>query len=82
MKTNLFIQLIQKLRSHTPVLGSAQIGRTKANQAYPANLNLINSPMAFCESELSNDFSPLMHQGFVSQTIRGLSPGISGASAA
>lgn len=82
MKTNLFIQLIQNLRSHTPVLGSAQIGRTKAKMAYPAKINLINSPMAFCESELSNDFSPLMHQGFVSQTIRGLSPSISGASAA
>lgn len=82
MKTNLFVQLIQNLRSSTPVLVSAQIGRTKAKQAYSANLNLINSPLAFSESELSSDFSPLMHQSIVSQTIRGLSPDFAGASAA
>lgn len=82
MKTNLFAHLIQQLRSSVPVLGTAQIGRTKAKPTYLANINMINSPSAFSESELSNDFSPLMHQGIVSQTIRGLSPGLSGASAA
>lgn len=82
MKTNLFVQLIQHLRSTVPVFGTAQIGRTKANQAYSATINMINSPLAFSESELSNDFSPLMHQGSVSQTIRGLSSVLSGASTA
>jgi len=85
VKTNSFVQLMQNLRAYTavlPVVGTAQTGRTKSKHAFPASINLINSPTAFSESELSNEFSPLMHQNPISNTIRGLSPGLTGASAA
>lgn len=82
MKSNVFAKLLQNLRSATPVFGSAMAGRTKAGQAKTALVNLINSPSAFSESELSSDFSPLMHQTPIGNAIRGLSTHLSGASPA
>lgn len=82
MKSNVFAKLFQNLRSITPVFGSAIVGSTKASRAQTALVNLINSPSAFSESELSNDFSPLMHQAHIGNALRSLSSHLTGASPA
>lgn len=80
MKTALLPQLIQKLRTTALRFVAASKSLTTTQRHTAHSIHSINSPIAFNECEMANEFSPLSYQGKqYEQSRRGPSPEIAGA---
>lgn len=80
MKTALLPKLIQKLRTTALRFVAASNLHTNTQRNTAHSIHSINSPIAFNECEMANEFSPLNYQGKqYQQSRRGPSPEIAGA---